>query len=730
VKIRSHLAMLAAGAMLPVLGFAVLVSMVLLEQERASVERGGLARARAMMSAVDAQLRGLITTISVLGASSSLETGDLRAFHAEAQRVLATQRAWLDVTLMRPNGEILVDASLEFGQPVPRVRDAASVSRAVATMRPAIGNVDVLDGAERGVPIRVPVMRDGTVEYVVTAVVRPDFFEEIILEQRLPDGWISGIVDANGRFVARVPARPAGQLASDAYRAAVQKAAEGWSRGLTVERRDVFSAHAVSDLSRWSVGLAIPAEIVLAGARQTALMTGLGVLISIAIATAIVVISGRRIARPVVALATIARSIGSGGMASQAVPGDIEEVTEVAAALQDADLAVRERESLVRREKDALEAADRAKDEFIASLSHELRNPLAALTVAAHILRRTDPVSPKAADARGVIERQTKHMSRMIEDLLDVSRVIMGKTKLTLETLDLADLVGHAVDAWLAAGRFAGRSVLMQAQPAWVMADRTRTEQIVSNLLDNAVKFTPPNTRITVTVGRVANTAVLTVADDGPGIPEHMRPRVFDIFVQAEQGVDRSRGGIGVGLTLVKRLAELQRGSVELTSAEDGRGAAFTVRLPAAAAPVVVAADKPNPISVATPRRTLIVEDSADARQMLREALEMRGHEVFDVGEGVFGIELAVAHRPDVAIVDIGLPDISGYEVARRLREQLGAGIALVALTGYGQTEDRQRAHAAGFDVHLVKPVTLDHLEDAIARVIAEAGRSAAPLAR
>jgi len=722
--------MLAVGAMLPVLGFAMLVSMVLLEQERASVEQGGVARARAMMTAVDAQLRGLITTISVLGASSSLETGDLRAFHAEARRALATQRAWRDVRLIRPNGEILIDAALEFGQAVPRVFDAASVSRAVATMRPAIGDVDVLGDAERGVPIRVPVVRNGAVEYVVTIVVRPDFFEEIILGQRLPAGWISGIVDANGRFVARVPTRPAGQLASDTYRAAVQKAPEGWSRGLTLERRDVFSAHAVSDFSRWSVGLAIPADIVLAGAHQTGLMTALGVLVSIAIAMAIVVISGRRIARPVVSLATVARSIGSGEIASVAIPGNVEEVNEVAAALQDADLAVRERESLVQREKDALQAADRGKNEFIASLSHELRNPLAALTAAAHILRRTDPLGSKSADARGVIERQTKHMSRMIEDLLDVSRVIMGKANLTLETLDLAELAGQAVDAWHAGGRLVGRNVAVQTHPAWVMIDRTRTEQIVSNLLDNAVKFTPLGARITVIVERVADEAVLTVADDGPGIPRHLRSHVFDIFVQAEQGADRSRGGIGVGLALVKRLAELQRGSVELATPEDGHGAAFTVRLPAVAPPVLIRADEAPTISVETPRRILLVEDNADARQMLRETMELRGHEVFDAGSGAVGVALAVERRPDAAIVDIGLPDISGYEVARRIREKIHGEIGLIALTGYGQSEDRQRAHAAGFDVHLVKPVALDRLEDAIARVIAKTARSVAPVAR
>ncbi|HKU84746.1 MAG TPA: ATP-binding protein [Casimicrobiaceae bacterium] len=714
MKIRSHLLLLAAGAMIPLLAFAVLVSVVLLERDRATVQRAASDRARAMMTAVDAELRGSVATLDAVGASAALAAGDLRAFHGEASRVLGSQPQWLYITLVSPAGEKLLDASQPFGTALSQAVDRESIARTVATRQPAIGRIDV--GAGGGIPIRVPVLHDGAVAYVVTAFVQPGSFENLIRQQRLPDGWISGIVDSSGRFVARVPTRPAGELASADFRAAVLKSPEGWYRGRSVEGKDVFTAHQVSQFSNWSIGLAIPAEIVLTGVRSTALMIGIGVLSSIAVALAIVLTSGRRIVRSIVSLAAAARSIGSGDRAIDAVPGEVDEVSDVAIALRDADAVVRERQSLIQRERDAMQEADRAKDEFIAALSHELRNPLAAMSAASHILRIADPSAAAATDARGVIERQTRHMSRMIEDLLDVSRIIMGKAKLTLERIDLTQLVAHSVAAWSAAGRFAGRSTAVELDSAWVTADRTRVEQILSNLLDNAVKFTPPDARITISVARDGDAGVLTVADDGPGIAPGLGARVFDLFVQAEQGMGRVRGGIGVGLTLVKRLAELQRGSVTAASGPAGRGAVFTVRLPAAAAPTIAAEDEGTATPDAVPRRILIVEDNRDARDMLRQVLEMNGHDVVEAVDGASATALAIENRPEVAIVDIGLPDMSGYDVARRIRAELDGAITLVALTGYGQPEDRQRALSAGFDVHLVKPIGLDRLEEIIAR--------------
>jgi two-component system, sensor histidine kinase len=333
-----------------------------------------------------------------------------------------------------------------------------------------------------------------------------------------------------------------------------------------------------------------------------------------------------------------------------------------------------------------------------------------------HVLRVAGPTAAAATHARGVIERQAKHMSRMIEDLLDVSRLIAGKAHLLLEAFDLGLVAESTVDAWHSAGRFAGQAVIVDAQSAWVSADRTRVEQIVSNLLDNAVKFTPSGSTITLRIYREAGDAVLSITDEGDGIPPALVDRVFDIFVQGDQDVGRSKGGIGLGLTLVKRLAELQGGSVQASSDGVGRGATFTVRLPAAAevspiAPTLPVAHAAKTCSI------LIVEDNADARDMLLEVLAMQGHDVCEAADGSEGIALAARMDPDVAIIDIGLPDIDGYDVARRIRAHAGRAIALIALTGYGQPEDQRRALAAGFDLHLVKPITIERLDQAIAAV-------------
>ncbi|HKP67485.1 MAG TPA: ATP-binding protein, partial [Casimicrobiaceae bacterium] len=514
--------------------------------------------------------------------------------------------------------------------------------------------------------------------------------------------------------------RPPGELASTSFREASQQAPEGWYRGLTVDNKDTYTAHVRSDYSGWAIGLAIPADIVLSGVRKTSLLIGIGVLVSIVLAMGIVGLSGRRIARPIVSLAAVARSIGTGGARPAVVDGGVEEVTAVAAALEDADVAVRERQSLIQREKDALQTADRAKDEFIAALSHELRNPLAALTAASYVLRTAKPADAAAGDARNVIERQTRHMSRMIEDLLDVSRIIMGKANLVLERLDLAQLVANIVAVWRASGRFADRVVDVDAQSAWVRADRTRMEQVIANLLDNAVKFTPSKTRIDVNVHRDGDVASFSVKDHGPGLAPDLMARVFDVFVQGEQGVGRSQGGIGVGLTLVRRLVELQGGEVAVAST--GAGATFTVRLPAVesgdAIVEAIVADPPR----AKARRVLVVEDNGDAREMLRQVLEMNGHDVLEAADGTSGVALAGSNPLDVAIVDIGLPDIDGHEVARRIRGGRNGHVTLIALTGYGQPEDRQRALAAGFDIHLVKPVTLDRLDEAIGMPAREPG--------
>ncbi len=363
--------------------------------------------------------------------------------------------------------------------------------------------------------------------------------------------------------------------------------------------------------------------------------------------------------------------------------------------------------------RDAAEA-NQAKDEFLAMLSHELRNPLGAISTAALALERVDPRAPAGVRLRQIIHRQTHRLTRLVDDLLDVAKATAGKIVLDTQPLNLSEVVSGCVGALQDGGRGHEHLVTFRGEPVGVKADSTRLEQIVTNLLENAIKYTPAGGEVNVEVRREAGQAVLCISDTGIGIAPDMLPRIFEVFAQGEQAMDRSRGGLGVGLTLARRLVEVHRGTIEAFSEGVGRGARFTVRLPideTVAAPP--AAPSQGPLYT---RRALIVEDNDDARESLRLLLESLGHEVLEASDGTQGVALALQHRPEVMLIDLGLPGIDGYEVARAVRAHPeGRTTTLIAVTGYGQAADRRRSKEAGFDAHLVKPVSQSALSTLIA---------------
>ena len=369
-----------------------------------------------------------------------------------------------------------------------------------------------------------------------------------------------------------------------------------------------------------------------------------------------------------------------------------------------------------RAARSTAEAANRAKDEFLAMLGHELRNPLGAISSAVGILQRTKTDDARSVRARDVMTRQLAHLTRVVDDLLDVGRVISGKIVLERRVIDVADILQRHVSTLEETQRLAHHAVTVRAEPAWVDGDPVRIEQIAGNILANALKYTAAGGRITVSVGRDGADAALVVEDTGIGIPEALLPRVFDVFVQGERSIDRAQGGLGIGLTLVRRLVELHGGSVEASSAGAGQGSRFVVRLPAVPAPLE---SRPAAGVVRrAARRVLIIEDNADAREMLRDLLDLDGHVVDEAEDGYAGLEIALERPPDIALIDIGLPGVDGYGLARRIRARAGRRIALVALTGYGLPEDQRRAREAGFDAHLVKPVTPERLSEVLEELI------------
>jgi two-component system CheB/CheR fusion protein len=357
--------------------------------------------------------------------------------------------------------------------------------------------------------------------------------------------------------------------------------------------------------------------------------------------------------------------------------------------------------------EEALKESDRRKDEFLAMLAHELRNPLAPIRYAMQLMRLIAPGDSNLEWARDVVDRQVRHMARLVDDLLDVSRITRGNINLVKEPLEVAVAVQDAIEAVrpLIDERKLRFEVKLPPQGPWVEGDPVRLAQVVGNLLHNAAKFTPEGGRISLKVEVENENVLILVGDTGTGISPEMLPRVFDPFVQGDRSLARSQGGLGIGLTLVRSLVHLHGGEVQARSDGPGRGSEFTVRLPVKERPASPEARQARITTSSPPRRILVVEDNCDSAESLGRWLRQAGHEVKVSPDGPSALKAAISFRPQVAVVDLGLPGMDGYQVARRLGECDGlSGVVLIALTGYGQEEDRRRSREAGFRHHLVKP--------------------------
>lgn len=363
----------------------------------------------------------------------------------------------------------------------------------------------------------------------------------------------------------------------------------------------------------------------------------------------------------------------------------------------------------------ALRDADTRKDEFLAILAHELRNPLAPIRNALHLLQLTNQNDPDAQRIGAMMARQVDHMVRLVDDLMEVSRINRGKIELRRETIDLGTIVRSAVETSrpLIEGGLHNLWVSIPEEPLFIHGDPVRLAQVLSNLLNNAAKYTDPAGEIRLDVRRAGEWGEISVRDTGVGIASEMLPRVFDLFQQINRDSERSQGGLGIGLTLVKSLVELHGGTVVAQSAGPGNGSEFVVRLPVATTVPDVALPagiKGSPIALER-RRVLVVDDNRDAAESLGMLLEVLGAEVRVVYDGPAALEVLAGYQPSVALVDIGMPGMDGHEVARRIREQPQyRGLTLVALTGWGQVKDRHSSRSAGFDFHLVKPAHLEAL--------------------
>ncbi len=361
----------------------------------------------------------------------------------------------------------------------------------------------------------------------------------------------------------------------------------------------------------------------------------------------------------------------------------------------------------------------RKRDQFIAMLGHELRNPLAAIRSSIEIVNQFGCQDPTLIDEQCVIiDRQSQHMRKLVDDLVDLARLTSGRLKVSKSPINVKEVIQRSVDAIRLAMADTGHRILISLPPAdvIVMGDAVRLEQIIGNLLSNAIRYSPSGTNVELTLEKRNETAIVRVKDQGEGIDPDILPRIFEPFVQATQGLARSRGGLGLGLAIVRDLVLMHGGTVDVTSRGIGSGSEFTVCIPTVPGSEDPVRTQSNPLGPSLAKKILVIEDNPDARKSLVLLLRLLKHEVYEAADGERGLEQLVSVRPDVALIDIGLPKLNGFELVSQARPLVGESMLMIALTGYGQTTDRELALEAGFDAHLVKPIDVRQISELIAK--------------
>ena len=724
------------GTLLPVVIFAAGVAWQLSRSERRAAERRVSQSARALAGAFEREMAGSLRTLQALAEADSLDGGDLESFLALCERVRRTQPAWKTVLLISPEGQVLLNTALPPGRPPPPLAEPESFRRVLETRQPVVGGVARGKGSSGTLafPVRVPVMRGDTLRYVLSAVVSTEGLSQVVARQGSQDeAWTRTLVDASGNVVARTvaPEHFVGARATPAFLARTR--GEGEGEGLfadvSMEGVPVYVAFRRSSVWDWTAALVIPrSQLDAPLARSMLAVGGLGLALLLVSAGGSWLFS-RRLTHSISEAAEAAAAL-SRGETPRATPSGVRELAALDEALARSGALLREREA----ERDAhlavseaawaeAVAAARARDAFLAMLGHELRNPLAPIVTSMGLLRARGLAQTPEHD---VITRQLRHVVRLVDDLLDVARITRGQLSLRPEPLELSRVVAQAVEAVapLVEQRRHALEVEVPASGLGLRADPARLTQVFANLLTNAAKYTPPGGHLRVWARAEQEGVLLGVEDDGPGLPPDLLPRLFEPFVQGPRTLDRSEGGLGIGLALVRSLVEAHGGRVEAGSPAAGPGSCFTVWLPGR---VTVEAPPPerspperSPSEVRPTRsearaegrlRVLVVDDNVDAAELMAELLETNGHPVAVAHDCARALERLEGFHAELVLLDIGLPDVDGYGVAARIRERLGAASPVfVALTGFGQEGDRARSREEGFFHHFVKPVDIDEL--------------------
>jgi signal transduction histidine kinase len=704
--------------------------------QRQAFEKSLLQTALALSVAVDRQLDSYRVMLETLAQSEDLQPGRMEAFYTLSARAAAKHGA-VFVSLfdsrgtqifntLRPAGEALPTPLKPAPDMVkdperPPVGDPSFLKQVFETGKPATSNLTYGLVAQRLIfVVNIPVLREGKVAYVLNAAFEPAVMTRLLQENPEFSGVPAVIFDRNGFIVGRWQAADkfVGRRTS-AWRNNQMSADSGVGIGTTLEGIRMYFSYTRSPVTGWGVNIGTPLEQLQSAVQQNWLTNGLLAAGGLALGVLLALMLAARLRKSIVGLADAA-SRGEPPRVEGLATREIAQLQVALAESADArEAQARERESRLIAEARGAEAAhaNRLKDRFIAVLSHELRNPLAPVRNAVPLLRalraRHDPATMQTIV--DMLDRQTAQLTRLVNDLLDVSRISSGRIEVMRERLDLRSVARHAVET-LEPGLERRRHRLtsdLPQHPVDIVGDHVRLSQVVSNLLDNAVKFTPDGGEIGLRLHAEAGHAVLSVRDNGSGIPAELQPQIFTAFGVSEAQPAHSRaGGLGLGLSIAKTLAELHGGSLEAHSAGPGQGSEFILRLPLA--PGVPDDTARKPASAAVPargRRVLIVDDNTDAAAVLSGLLAARGHDTRVVHDGDAALACASAFKPHLVLLDISMPGLDGYQVARLLRAIPGlAELKIAAVTGWGQETDRAQSREAGFDLHLVKPVELHEL--------------------
>ncbi|MGE3956976.1 MAG: ATP-binding protein [Vicinamibacterales bacterium] len=719
LPLRSYLVLLGIGAMLPFFVVSGALLMRVLQGNRDSVERTLVESARQQAVGLDAEMAATIRTLESVAASPFLDRNDLSGFEDELRRLTPTQ-PWLDARLIGLSPvRLLINTGRSPGVPPGDVVDPGSIEAAVASRRPTVAPVRRSPLGLLGFAVRVPVVREGQVRYLLTAVVTPTAVADVIGREALPrTEWTRTVVDTDGMVVARTrePERFVGQQATAPFKERTSAAPEGFYQDTALDGQQVYVAFSHARLSGWTSAVVVPVAFMDGPLRRS-----IGALVAVALF--VLAVSGSaaywlagRIASELGAATDGAEALAEGRPVNTP-PSIVAEVTRLVQALERTGHLLTERSAerdrnLAQAEGARAEAeeASRAKDQFLAMLGHELRNPLSPIVTALALLRmRGTPWTREHV----VIERQVTHMSRLVNDLLDVSRITRGTLELRREPIEMADVITRATD--MAEPRLEERRHSLEVdvpEGLRVTGDEVRLAQVFGNLLSNAATYTPDGGSVRVRAERRNSEIAVEVSDTGRGISPDVAPRIFDLFVQGPRAIDRREGGLGLGLAIAKSLVELHDGRIEAHSAGVNRGSTFTVVLPAASTEARTAEAVPvNAPLPSHPLRVLVVDDNADAAEMLATLLAGSGHDVRTASDGPQALDILDTFRADVTVLDIGLPVMDGYELARRIHDRHGTEApVLIAVTGYGQVEDAERSRQAGIAHHLVKPVDGDDL--------------------